>query len=99
MAIASIREFDVGDDRATPNYDAVSAKLGIDDDPPSGLITHTAGFTGDGKFRIFDVWESVEDRDRFESERLMPAMQQANPDAGPPDRSEEYELHHLVTGG
>jgi hypothetical protein len=31
-------------------------------DPPTGLIFHTAGFSGTGLFRIFDVWESEEDR-------------------------------------
>ena len=30
----------------------------MDTDPPAGLVFHTAGFSGTGLFRIFEVWES-----------------------------------------
>jgi hypothetical protein len=46
------------------------------DEPPQGLIVHTAGTTSTGGFRIFDVWESREDYERFEHERPMPAVQE-----------------------
>jgi hypothetical protein len=99
MAIALVQEFDVDpDDRSTTNYDAIDAELNVKADPPKGVIVHTAGFTGTGLFRIFDVWETEADWIRFRDERLMPivekAMAQAGPDAKPP-REYTYELHDL----
>lgn len=41
--------------------------------PPEGMICHTAGFTDDGRFVIFDVWESAQHEKRFSDERLGPA--------------------------
>jgi hypothetical protein len=77
MPIAWVQEFE-GDpsDRSTTNYDAVKARLNVDADSPAGLIVHTAGFVGDGVFRIFDVWESEDDRRRFDDERLIPIIEQ-----------------------
>jgi hypothetical protein len=98
MAIAIVREFDVGDDRGTPNYDAVSRKVDVESSPPEGMICHTAGFTDDGRFVIFDVWESAEAERRFSDERLGPALREVmgeNPD-GPLSREYSYELHHVA---
>jgi hypothetical protein len=53
-------------------YDAVSSKLGVADDPPDGLIFHSAGEL-EGVFQIFNVWESSEQADGFTRERLQPA--------------------------
>ena len=59
-----------------------------------GLIFHTAGWDeGTKVFRIFDVWETQEDSQRVQDERLIPIMQGAG---APPDRSHYYEIHHLV---
>jgi hypothetical protein len=42
MAIMQIQEFEVEeDDRSTTNYDSVSGRLGMEADPPAGLILHT----------------------------------------------------------
>jgi hypothetical protein len=103
MPVVYIQEFAiVGDDRSTTNYDAVSNELDADANPPAGLIAHTAGFDEDGGvFRIFDVWETREDADRFISERLMPVVEKllaGRDDAPPPDREGFYDLHHVVRG-
>ena len=95
MAVAFVQEFGPGD-RSTTNYDAISARLNAKDDPPDGVIIHTAGFTGDGGFRIFDVWESREHLQRFLEDRLMPIVQELT--AGqdlPQPREDIYELHDL----
>jgi quinol monooxygenase YgiN len=80
-------------------YDAVNAKAGVKEDPPQGLIVHTAGAAAGG-FRIFDVWESREAYDRFREERLLPAIRevigQEALDAAP--ASEVYELHDVIRG-
>ncbi len=100
MPIAFVQEFDVdAGDSSTSNYDAVKAKLNVDADPPAGLIVHTAGFTGNGIFRTYDVWESKEDFERFRDERLMPAVQAVMGEGatgGPPARERIYQLHDVV---
>jgi hypothetical protein len=53
-------------------YDAVSAKLNLANNPPDGLLFHSAGEL-EGVFQIFNVWESSEHADRFTRERLQPA--------------------------
>jgi len=100
MAIAMVQEFEAGDDRSTANYDAVREQLGVEADPPAGLIVHTAGFTAGGVFRVFDVWETQEAWERFREERLMPAVRPLIESGGgaPPSAEYTYELHDLMTG-
>ena len=57
----------------TEMYDAVTEAAGVRSDPPAGLIIHTCG-PMDGGLRIFDVWETRADYDRFAEQRLRPAM-------------------------
>ncbi|HEY2373725.1 MAG TPA: hypothetical protein VGH82_14475 [Gaiellaceae bacterium] len=104
MPVAFIQEFAIqGGDTSTTNYDAVAAEVGTD--RPDGLLIHTAGFdTDSGVFRIFDVWETREQGDRFISDRLGPIvdrMMEAAQAAGdtsftPPDREAWYELHDVI---
>jgi hypothetical protein len=77
-------------------YDAVGEKVDVDGNPPDGLILHTAG-DADGTFQIVDVWESAEHAERFETERLIPAIALVTGGANPgePKRT-VYEAHHLV---
>jgi hypothetical protein len=99
MAIMLIQEFDVEeDDRSTTNYDAVREGLGIDDDPPAGLISHAAGFTGKGQFRIADVWDSEESWHSFREGRLAEALRPVleSGDGNPPTVEYTYELHHVI---
>ena len=99
MAIAMVQEFTVDpDDRGTTNYDSINQRLNVVDDPPAGLIVHTAGFTGAGVFRIFDVWESEADLQRFQTERLLPLIQpMLEAGAGaPPSVEYTYELHNVA---
>jgi hypothetical protein len=65
------------------------------DEPPAGLLAHAAGFTGNG-FRIFEVWESQADFDRFFEETLTPILQEVG---APDDREPQmtsYELHGFI---
>ncbi|HEY2202788.1 MAG TPA: hypothetical protein VGH56_12955 [Solirubrobacteraceae bacterium] len=100
MAIAYVQEFEVDEnDRSTANYDAVRERLQANTNPPAGLIVHTAGFAA-GVFRIFDVWESHEQWERFHEERLMPIVSEimASGSGSPPVREYTYELHDLIRG-
>jgi hypothetical protein len=75
-------------------YDAVGKKLNIGDDPPSGLIVHAAGEV-DGQWQVVEVWESVEDADRFATTRLMPAIAEVAGVTSRPEMS-VYDAHNVV---
>ena len=78
-------------------YDTVALAIRFHDEPPPGLIVHTAAVTGDGRMRIFDVWNTLEDHDRFVEERLRPATLMLVGDrlTGWPE-PEVHDLHSLV---
>jgi hypothetical protein len=101
LPVASVLEFDVeSGDRSTTNYDALAARL-RDQGPPAGLILQAAGFTPDNVFRVFAVWESAEDVQRFTNEVLLPMLQSLpapSEGARPPDRQYVYPLHDLQRG-
>jgi hypothetical protein len=106
MPVAFVQEFAIRDgDTSTANYDAVAAELNVQEPPDGGLI-HTAGFDLDaGVFRIFDVWETREQGERFIAERLNPILERMDADAQsrgdtsftPPDRETWYELHDTMS--
>ena len=79
-------------------YDKVAAELG--DDPPEGLIVHTAGPHGDG-MRIIDVWESEGAYMKFRDGPLTSAVQKViGPDGmaqGPPP-IDPMPVHNIVRG-
>ena len=95
MAFTYIHEFDVGADRSTANYDAIGERMRIAEDPPEGLILHSAGFHG-GKFQMIEVWDSPELQQKFERERLMPAVLEVAGDNGTAPTTHSYELHNLI---
>ena len=96
MAVAVIQDWiEPETNRSTSNYDDISEKLMAQDDPIDGLHFHCAGFTGNG-FRIFEVWESLSDYERFVSDRLMPLMQSSGAGGEQPTVT-SYELHAFVT--
>jgi hypothetical protein len=103
MPFVVLQEFKIaGDDRSTANYDAVSEHLGLDTNPPDGMIVHTAGWDEEsGVFRVLEVWETQEDSERFRRERLQPALEAKLGAASnmPPDRDASYELHNLISRG
>jgi hypothetical protein len=102
MAVAYIQEFPAGD-HSTTNYDYITEKVG--DGPFDGLIAHSAGFDpDDGVFRIFDIWETREQAQRFIDEHIQPLVEQGasafpNPESfAQPSKDGFYELHRMVSG-
>ena len=79
-------------------YDKLDQELGSD--KPEGLIVHAAGESGSG-IRIIDVWESKHQFERFQSERLGPAMLKVgiepptNGGGGNPSVMQEMSVHTL----
>jgi hypothetical protein len=70
MGIAIWMEFEMSQDQ----YDKVVALLGLDTKPAVGLNFHVSSFTRDGA-HVFDIWNSQEDFERFQRDRLKPAVE------------------------
>jgi len=89
MSIAVLMQ---SEEMTAEGYDAVNEKLG--DDPPEGILARTAG-AADAGFRVFSVWESKEDYERFREDRLLPAIREVIGEeaASGPSSAEIYELH------
>ncbi len=77
-------------------YEAIHSKMDVDANPPDGLIFHMAGPVDDG-WGIIDTWESREQFDAFQADRLMGAIQSLGDQApdGPPD-IKEFPVHHYT---
>jgi hypothetical protein len=95
-----IRATNLPDGPGTEMYDAVGAEMKLAEHPPAGLIFHCAGEI-DGEWTITDIWESREAYDRFEKERLVPAIMKLSDDGdGPPPTGEatieEFPVHDYV---
>lgn len=73
MAIAMVAEIPGG---TAEMYDRVMELLDMDSNPQEGAILHVAG-PMPGGWRVLDIWESEEAFQRFASERLMQAAQEA----------------------
>lgn len=79
-------------------YRAVNEKVRTEENPPSGLIVHTAAIV-DGALQVVDVWESEEAAERFGAERLRPAIMSVAGDqmqAAPPPQVTSYEAQSIV---
>ena len=71
MAIGLITKFPEG--MGAEQYDSVIEKVNTAGDPPEGLILHCAGEL-DGRFQVFDIWETRGHHDRFAGGRLPEAI-------------------------
>ncbi len=94
MAVA-IRTTDFPEGVGTQMYDGVQAEMGMQDDPPAGLIFHWAGEV-DGKWTVTDVWDSREAYESFREERLFPAITKVSgmePGSGPMPTITEFAVH------
>lgn len=84
--------------------DAVTEEMGVDGDPPKGMIVHTHYAEG-GRVHIFDVWETADDYRQFAQSRLGPAMAKVAashdmPAPTPPSDGGDnlLEVHRVVRG-
>jgi hypothetical protein len=90
MAVAIINT-DFPEEFGAQLYDAVNGEMDIEANPPPGLVFHWAGEV-DGKFTITDVWQSRDDYDRFNAERLTPAIEKVAAAAGAPADAEQRTI-------
>jgi hypothetical protein len=86
---------------STETYDRVASQAGIEGDPPHGLISHVVAISDTGAV-ILDVWDSIEDYDRFRDERLNPALRSVIGEQAaaslPMPRREFLPVHRMVSG-
>ena len=93
MAIGLRLKFSGG---TAEQYDAIHSHMGVDENPPEGMIFHSAGPIDEG-WGVIDFWESREAFDRFAQSRLQPALQELGDQAlqSPPD-IKEFPVHHFT---
>ena len=72
-------------------FDRLHAAIDPDGNPPDGLLFHAAGPVECG-FGVIDFWESRAHFDRFQQERIGPAMAAIGAPVGPPD-THEFPVH------
>ena len=92
MAVGLRLKFDGG---TQEQYQSVHGKLGVEENPPEGMIFHSAGPI-DGGWGVIDFWESRDAFDRFAQSRLQPALGELGDDAfsGPPD-IKEFPVYNI----
>jgi heme-degrading monooxygenase HmoA len=70
--------------------------MGVDADPPAGMIFHMAGPIDDG-WGVIDVWESRDAFDQFFASRLQPAIQELDDRTFQvPPEIKEFPVHHFT---
>jgi hypothetical protein len=90
MAYGVLMDFASGSNDA---YDRVIEAMGLTDGrPPSHALFHMAGPTDSG-FRVVDIWESVEEFQKFAEEKIGPL---ANAEGFPPPTVSIWELHNTM---
>jgi hypothetical protein len=95
MAIGLRIKFDGGTE---DQYRAVHGQMRVDEDPPEGMIFHSAGPI-DGGWGVIDFWESRDAFDRFAGTRLQAAISELGDRAfsGQPD-IKEFPVAHITKG-
>ena len=83
------------------DVEAFSAAMRTHEDPPTGLIAHAVTRTTNG-IHVVDIWDSREAFEKFNADRLTPAMQQAITERnitleGPPEQTFD-EAFDVVRG-
>jgi hypothetical protein len=76
-------------------YDRVTAEAGVGGDPPAGLLFHCAGEV-DGSWQIAEAWASQADAQRFDDERLLPAIERVIGMRPPDAPGQRYEVDRVV---
>lgn len=79
----------------TPDeYNKVMRALDLDAKAPSGGIFHVASFAGN-TMRITDIWESQQAFEKFQKERLVPALQKVGITSQP--KVQFFPVHNIYT--
>jgi hypothetical protein len=75
-------------------YTQVMRALDFDTKAPAGGVFHVAGFRGD-TLRVMDIWESQKAFEKFQKERLVPALQKVGITSQP--KVQFFPVHNIYT--
>jgi hypothetical protein len=79
-------------------YDAVNEQMGVEENPPDGLIFHAAGPIEEG-WGVIDFWESRGHFDTFLANRIQPAIEALGDSAPPaPPDIKEFPVYNYIKG-
>ena len=79
----------------TPDqYNQVMQALDFDNKPPSGGVFHVAGFMGN-TMRVLDIWDSQQAFEKFQKDRLTPALQKVGITSQP--KVQFFPVHNIYT--
>ena len=94
MAVALILDFKGG---TLEQYDQIIDKMGLEPGgtTPPGAIFHWVAATPEG-IKVVDVWETMDQFNRFAGENIMPNTQKAGIEA-PPEMT-THEVHNHLGG-
>ena len=92
MAIVRIRR----EERDGPE-DELIEKVGAHNNPPAGLIVHAIGQVRPGEWQSVDIWESLEDAEKFEREVEPVLKEHLGADYQIPEPT-TYEVYDIVRG-
>jgi heme-degrading monooxygenase HmoA len=100
MAVVVISKVPEGTPREA--FEAVSKDVDAQNNPPPGLLVHTA-VERQGRIVVIDVWDSEQEFRTFEDQRLRPAIEKVMTDMGaptdgPPPEQEVLEAFDLARG-
>ncbi len=74
-------------------YETLKKEVKWDQNPPAGLISHSAAFDEPGNsIHVADIWESEQDLNNFVENRLIPVMKNHNI---PIPKSEIFQIHEI----
>ena len=77
-------------------YEAMHSQVRADEDPPAGLIFHSAGPIDEG-WGVIDFWESRAAFDEFLQTRVQQAVTASGMETqGPPD-IKEFPVHEMFS--
>ena len=82
-------------DTTEEQYEAMNSQMRVEEEPPEGLIFHSAGPNHLG-WSIIDFWESRELFDSFQAERLGAAIQALGDQAPDPPEIKEFPVHNII---
>jgi hypothetical protein len=78
---------------STAEYDALTAKLDLDEHPPEGMLLHTACEV-EGELVIVEVWLSEEQATEWDRTRRVPTVERVL--SKPAAAAVSYQVHNLV---
>ena len=94
--MAFVRMFD-NPNGSQEQYDAASEQVGVtSENIPDGGILHVAGPGPDGGWRVLEIWESEEAAQKFDQERIEPALEKVGVERSAP---QTWQVHNLVMRG